>query len=453
MKNEDNKQKIDFLVGLGFESINPNDPTCTLYKKNNIIESVSGITYTALVNKVNTYLSTEPAEKKEENVVEVKKEDTEVFAKLEDSPFEDTLIESDQYMYLCEELKKIKLPILRRISYNGNRYYFEVKDSKEVVLYSSGTTLISDGYVDRSDALNQWKLKQRILGNDPDAIARERADFGTIMHVLFGHIAMGKKIPFSQGGIKRYIKGIDDLKIEKERVAFIAEKYSIEFLEDVRSFIKWIQDYNVKFLAIELMLRSEEYMVATAVDGIVEMDKKVKKKGFFGRTYQRASGEHKKGDPMEEEIEETIRVIRIIDFKSGRNGDFYPTYALQLELNRRMVMENLGEVIKEVDGIFNFAPKAWGDGKRPYHFRDQTDNRELLKADCVFEQGKINHSFKEPVITCYAGLASSEGFDLEGCVRTIKLVDYLSDPMNWRDKTVQHEQTEKKEDSESDQEN
>lgn len=442
--NEDSRQKVEYLLSLGFEPVIPNDPECTLFKRGNYLESVLGISYPDLIHKVGAYVKIDV---KEENVSKVEEKNDTLFEKVEDSPFEDVVIESDQYMYLCQELKKISLPVLRRISYNGNRYYFETLESGEVILYSSGTTLISDGYVDRSDALSQWKLKQRILGNDPDAIARERSDFGTIMHVLFGHIAMGKKIPFSEGGIRRYIKSIEDLKIEKERVAFIADKYAIEFLEDIRSFIKWIKDYNVKFLAIELMLRSKEYMVATAIDGIVEMDKKTKVKGFFGRTYQRASGEHKKGDPMEEEREEITRVINVIDFKSGRDGNFYPTYALQLELNRRMVMENLKKVIKEIDGIYNFAPKSWGDGKRPYHFRCQSDNRELIKADCVFEQGRINHSLKEPVINCYRGVASAEDFDLEGCVKSVRLVDYLSDPINWREmkkKGQGNEQSEEK---------
>lgn len=423
----DNKE---FLLKLGFIPVTQSED-CTLFRLGSNLESTIGITLEALISKVSKYVDLDSQMIEDPVVEEVEKEkvDDDKFAKMEDSPFEDVVLESDQYTYLAEELKKVPLPVLRRISYQNNRYYFEVLGSGDVVLYSSGTTLISDGYVDRSGGLDQWKLKQRILGNDPDAIAAERADFGTIMHVVFGHLLLGKKIPFSVGGIKRYVQSIDDLKIDEDRVKRIMDRNAVELLEDMRSFLKWVKDYNVRPLAIELMLRSEEYMVASAIDLICMIDYKVKERGFFGKTYQRKSGDHEKGDPMEEEREVTKTMIAIVDFKSNREGNFYPEYALQLELYKRMVEENFGDTI-EIEGLYNFAPKSWGDGKKPYHFRERSGDRELLKADCVFEQGRINHSFKKPMITCYVGTASSEDFEIDLCIKSIPLVDYLSDPVN-----------------------
>lgn len=443
----DKEKNIDLLLGLGFEPV-LKTPDCTLFRKGTNLESVVNISYEALLAKVSKYTNIEDkVEKSEVEVVStgdlrtsaVQDKDSgenegqsntldDKFEVLEDSPFEDVEIESDQYTYLAEELKKVPLPILRRISYQGNRYYYEVREDG-VALFSSGTTLISDGYVNNNGALNQWKLKQRILGNDPDAIASERADFGTIMHLLYGHIFLGKSIPFSVNGIKKYVSSIDDFKMDKDRIKFIMDRNAVEMLEDIRSFLKWVKDYNVKPLAIELMLRSEEYMVATAVDLICEMDYKTKERGFFGKVYQRKSGDHEKGDPMEEEREVVRRIIAVVDYKSNRSGDFYPEHALQLELNRRIIEENFGDLLN-IEALYNFAPKSWGDGKKPYHFRERSDDRELLKADCVFEQGRITHSFKKPVITCYMGVASMEGFEVESCIKSIPLVDYLSDPIN-----------------------
>lgn len=449
MENEYIKKK-EFMLSHGYEALIADDLEPTLFKYKNMVESISGISYNDLVNKIGGYIDVDKNENvaKEEPVNEDKKDgelisenQEDKFAELEESPFEEVEIESDQYVYLAEELKKVPLPILRRISYNGNRFYFETKESGEIVLYSSGTTLIANGYVSTSDGLSQWKLKQRILGNDPDAIAAERADLGTIMHVLFGHLLLGYKVPFSVGGVKHYVSKIDDLKIEKDRVKYIVGKYAVELLEDMRSLLKWIKDYNVKPIAIELMLRSEKYQVASAIDFICQIDYKVKERGFFGRVYQRASGDKKKGDPMEEEREVVKQMIIIVDFKSNRDGNFYPEYLLQLELYRRMVEENFGDMIN-IEGLYNFAPKTWGDGKKPYHFRSrtdsQTDQRELMKADCVFEQGKLNHMFKNPMITCYVGTAhTGEDFDLERCIRTIPLVDYLSDPINsWKQEDI-----------------
>lgn len=439
---DEQQKNIKLLLSLGFEPISQ-DPSCTLFKKGTRLESVIGTTREALESKISKYMDiTEKipeAQVEEVDVTLDKRTETEQdqsasgmedkFAKLEDSPFEDVEIESDQYTYLAEELKKIPLPILRRISYQNNRFYFEILESGDVVLYSSGTTLISDGYVSSGDSLNQWKLRQRILGNDPDAIARERADFGTIMHVLFGHLLLGKKIPFSVGGIKKYVTKIENMKIPEDRVKYIIDKHAVEMLEDLRSFLKWVKDFNVKPLAVELMLRSEQYEVASAIDLICQIDYTVKEKGFFGKTYQRKSRDHEKGDPMEEEREVTKQMIVIVDFKSNRDGNFYPEHALQLELYRQMVEENFGDLLN-IEGLYNFAPKSWGDGKKPYHFLERSNDRELIKADCVFEQGRINHSFKKPMITCYIGVASIEEFEVDSCIKTIPLREYLSNPVN-----------------------
>lgn len=361
-----------------------------------------------------------------------KAEENEVKGEKEILPFEDVAVESDQYMYMAELLKSVPLPVLRRITYNDKRFYFEVLETGEVQLYSSATTLISDGYVDTSGGLDAWRLKQRILGKDPDAIAKERADLGTIMHFMFGCLLMKLNIPFSIGGIKAFMKShYDDLKIDRQRIDYIMDKYAVELLEDIRSFLKWVKDYNVKPLAIELMLRSERWMVASAVDLICEMDKEITETGYFGEVYKRKTGDKNAGDPKLSTKTTIKRVVAIVDFKSNRDGNFYPSYALQLELYKRMVYENFGDLL-EIDGIYNFAPKTWGDGRRPYHFRERTEDRELRKADCVFEQGRINHIFKEPKITCYLGNASVENeFNLESCIRTIPLVDYLQDPANW----------------------
>lgn len=347
-------------------------------------------------------------------------------------PFEEAAVESEQYMYMAELLKSVPLPVLRRITYNGNRFYFEVLGTGDVNLFSSATTLIKDGYVDTSGALDAWRLKQRILGKDPDVISTERADFGTIMHFLFGCLLMKINIPFSVTGLKMFMKAhYDDLKIDNDRIDFILDKYAVELLEDIRSFLKWVKDFNVKPLAIEIMLRSEKWMVASAVDLICEIDKEVKEVGYFGEVYKKKTGDKMAGDPKLSERKVSKRVVIIVDFKSNRDGNFYPSYALQLELYKRMVYENFGDLLK-IEGIYNFAPKSWGDGKRSYHFRERTDDKELMKADCVFEQGRINHMFKSPKITCYVGNAGVENdFNLESCIRTIPLVDYLKESANW----------------------
>lgn len=442
METQKTKQQL-LLESIGFKPMT-DKPDCTLYVRdgNNGVkvvqtsnEDLDGLKrkFANDIEKLN-----EENQKSISNVLDEdnnmpkEKKDGEAKDEKEILPFEDVAVESDQYMYMAELLKSVPLPVLRRITYNDKRFYFEVFETGEVQLYSSATTLISDGYVDTSGGLDAWRLKQRILGKDPDAIAKERADLGTIMHFMFGCLLVKLNIPFSIGGIKAFMKShYDDLKIDRQRIDYIMDKYAVELLEDIRSFLKWVKDYNVKPLAIELMLRSERWMVASAVDLICEMDKEITETGYFGEVYKRKTGDKNAGDPKLSTKTTIKRVVAIVDFKSNRDGNFYPSYALQLELYKRMVHENFGDLL-DIDGIYNFAPKTWGDGRRPYHFRERTEDRELRKADCVFEQGRINHIFKEPKITCYLGNASVENeFNLESCIRTIPLADYLQDSANW----------------------
>ena len=83
-------------------------------------------------------------EKPESIKQETKPKEEEI--KLEDEsdlPFEG-LDEDTTETFLAERLKGVALPLIRRITVNGDRYYYEVKDGR-ILIHSSATTLISDG--------------------------------------------------------------------------------------------------------------------------------------------------------------------------------------------------------------------------------------------------------------------------------------------------------------------
>ncbi len=389
---------------------------------------------------------------------EVKNEEAKAEIPEEGLPF-DNLDEDTTETYLAERLQAVPLPLIRRITVNGDRYYYEVKDGK-VSVYSSATTLIEDGYVDRSKALTDWVTEQRLLGKDPSFESKKSADLGTMMHYLYGLYLKGQQIHLRPSYIRDLIR-TSDLRIDEYMMNLLLsdEKTVNILIEDMLCLAKFVKDYNVKPLAIEKVLRIENLLrkvspelyesikeslqedgsdvelgVASPLDFLCEMEFTEKVKGFHGEVYKTKSGEHNAGDPKETIKEVTRKVIAIVDFKSGgfkRSGNFYPEHGFQLELYRLMVEENFGEVFsrEELDGIklYNFMPKAISKTSA-YYLKDQTGNPEVRrKAKVVFAQGIINHAKKSRKVRYFTGMLDykSEGINMEDFVKEADLVKEL----------------------------
>lgn len=398
-------------------------------------------------------------EKPESIKQETKPKEEEI--KLEDEsdlPFEG-LDEDTTETFLAERLKGVALPLIRRITVNGDRYYYEVKDGR-ILIHSSATTLISDGYVDRSNALTDWVTEQRLLGKDPSFESKKAADLGTMMHYLYGLYLKGQPIHLRPSYIRDIIH-TSDLRIDGYMMDLLLsdEKTVNILIEDMLCLAKFVKDYNVKPLAIEKVLRIENLLkkvspelyesikeslkeddadielgVASPLDFLCEMEFVEKVRGFHGEIYKTKSGEHNAGDPKETVKEITRKVIAIVDFKSGgfkRSGSFYPEHAFQLELYRIMVEENFKEVFskEELDGIklYNFMPKSISKTSA-YYLKDQTNNPEVRrKAKVVFAQGIINHAKKSRKVRYFTGVLDSkaEGINLDDFVREADLVKEL----------------------------
>ena len=297
-----------------------------------------------------------------------------------------------------------------RVDLDGKRYYYKYLDEANVKIYASGTTIISDGYPDTSSALADWKLKMRLEGKDPDEYALFRASYGSIMHVLFKEIAIGKKIDFKN--FKEYIEKLV-IRIPKDHLEKIAIDHKLELYKDVLSYIQWLRDYKVKILAIEKMLASDVYDVATAVDNIVELE--ISEKGFFGDVYKTGA---KKGQPKESK--RFRRVIAVIDFKSGRKG-FYDKHELQLLLNKNIVEENFKNL--KVEKLYNFSPKDWKTTPG-YNFKDQTNSSNIDIFEEVMSIGKKRHEKKEKNVTIIKDTIGIDD-DLSKAFVQIPLSEYI----------------------------
>jgi hypothetical protein len=143
----------------------------------------------------------------------------------------------------------------------------------------------------------------------------------------------------------------------------------------------------------------------------------IEEKGFFGEVYK--AGE-KKGMPKESKQEKVVTAI--VDFKSSENG-FFDKHFFQLQLNKRIFEENYPD--RSIDRLFNWSPKAW-ISEPTFNLKDQTDGPLIDLCDCVFEQGRIKHLKKVPVVRSYISTIKINSDSDESLFSKTTLVEYLT---------------------------
>lgn len=395
------KEKIKILTDLGFVPMVEGEGN-TLFRMNDVVMSVSDPNQTPeqLKKEVMSLIKNRDIAERggQVPVVEEPAPETEQAQKEEpeaapnpgeedSNPFTENQ-ETLEPFYICDELKKIETPKFVRLTLDDNRFYVRKMDDGTAKIYASVTTLIKDGYVDDKTALQEWKQEIKMLGRNPEEIAQYEADKGTIMHYLYGLYLTGRDMVLNRNFIVKTVQE-GKLKISKKNLDRFFN--SIDDLDDmivrVMKFAKFCSDYKVKPVMIERILSLEDYLVATPIDAMVKMTFKYKEEDYFGAVYQRATGQFKKGDPKKEVREVEKEEVVILDFKSG---GIWESYAFQLEAERRMVKAWYG-----IDArIMNFSPKS--TSSKGYTLKEWTeDSVALEKADCVFQQGMLNHLRKD----------------------------------------------------------
>lgn len=323
------------------------------------------------------------------------------------------LIEDKQYDFLNESFPRPS-SFIRRFSQGSKRYYYTVENG-EVDLYASGTTIIKDGYAEDTKYLEEWRNKLKAEGKSPSRELTFLATRGTIMHTLYGDVIQGISIPLTDiyGYIMEKHPELQDQPLFHE-VIDVAEEWLQKAL---LSFVKFVQDYKIKPLAIELMLKSEKYKVATPVDMLCEMT--IQESGPWGEPLK--SGPNK-GEPKI--IKRDKVIVAIVDFKSSQAG-FFDKHYFQLQLNKRIVAENYPKL--NVEGLFNFSPKEGWRTKPDYNLKDQTEGPLDGLCELVFEQGKWKHLKKEPSVKVYKNEVSINMVetDFETVFERIPLIEYL----------------------------
>lgn len=188
------KEKKEYLISIGFKPMSE-DENNVLFVNNGYVISVANPDQT-----LEDVVAEAEFSLKNEDIIE-----------REELPFdgedEDPFISNSEAVepeFICEELAAIPTPVFRRLSLDGNRYYYRLLEDGGVKIYASGTNLINDGYADNKDTLMQWKELQKLMGQNPKDVTEYAADKGTIMHFLYEQYLKGRDMYLRRSFIINY---------------------------------------------------------------------------------------------------------------------------------------------------------------------------------------------------------------------------------------------------------
>jgi hypothetical protein len=256
-----------------------------------------------------------------------------------------------------------------RLNVNGKRYYASVENGVE--WYPSVTTIISN-VVPKSVGM---QLLMQEKGREFSSWMAELAHQGTFIHTEIGDYLL-KREEAKYSDEEKELYSFDDFEerirdfMHYKRLNYDIKKWDIELKPKVVSFLRFIDEYEVEPLAVELIVNYSDDMVqfAGAMDLLAYVS--YEEKGFWGEVYKTTA---KKGLPKE--TKQKVRKLAAIDFKTGTSG-FYPEYELQLQMYRRAYKQMTGV---EVDMIMNVSPTKFMTGNTPgYRVKEWKDSDESL---------------------------------------------------------------------------
>ncbi|MBV6342343.1 hypothetical protein [Candidatus Magnetobacterium casense] len=291
-----------------------------------------------------------------------------------------------------------------RVDIKGNRWYVRFSEGMELWLAPSWTT-ISRATMPTEKYLDDWKI-----GVDKETywfILRNSADYGTYLHILFSRILKGEVIQPTEAWFFKDMKrvfdaenfrlGKDRYNFEETRRWYMDKRKDADgnFVKDAVGFVRWVQDFKIRPIAMEYPVISPETMYC--------IDRRTGKiYGAFNTSEDPANWimVNKSASVIDlvcwAEIDGKDEVI-LVDFKSSYY-DFSEQNAFQLLLNMEMWNAGLGEwkymADRRVARAFNYGCNRykWASLKSqmagskakfaPYKFKEMVngDNIGMLRA-------------------------------------------------------------------------
>lgn len=277
---------------------------------------------------------------------------------------------------------------LCQLNARGQRYYYSMNEAG-TELYPSVTTILKK-VMPENTFLTSWKLD---MGREAaDAYTMDRARFGTFVHGMLQELVVTRR--FDLGSIREKLGKY----IEREKLPMSFMEHEEEAKFAMLSFAKWMRDYDVRPLAVEISLYHPELKYAGMIDLVCTMQK------------------YPKGDKKDN----GERVTAICDFKTTTK-DFHDEHAIQLGLYRLMWDATFPDV--QIDEIANVSPKAWWNTAKKavsYQFEWQSDNEVLRQIPHLLELYKLLPTETKKIPLCGGIIDLNEDIDSNVSILTLE---------------------------------
>lgn len=397
---------------------------------------------------------------------------------------EDTTIEEMKAIFWNKDALVAPAYRLYQLNSKGKRFYYYLDENGTPHFQPSVTTVLG-AVMPENSFLTDWKLS---MGKEKaEAYTAERAAYGTFMHGCFEQVIVNRKYDLDnlRAELAKYI--------EREKLAPGFINHAEDLKKDVLAFARFVKDYDVRPIAVEVALyhpelgyagmidlvanvrknpiQDEQKAVAKANDAYAKACKKaeeakekatLKAQADLDKAIEKAKGDEAKIEAAQaaftdkvneilrtrmdalteaengllEEvnvIRETLgqRMVGIIDFKSGRKG-FYEEHQHQLNLYRLMWDANYPEY--PIDFIANFSPKDWRTAPS-YNYKDQTEGQPIDKTLLFVKLFNMDYSADKTITTVGGTIDLDSADDFEANVTSVTLEELVKTKRQKKEET------------------
>lgn len=261
----------------------------------------------------------------------------------------------------------------------GDRKYYTIKDDGGIDICDSVTSVFSK-VMPISEYLIKWYADfgyQKAL-----QMMKEKAHYGTFSHICFSQLLKNKTFDLSQ------LQDMIDAFVKENNIDFYTGDWENKIKDDLLALQKFIIDYEVEPIAIEIPLIAHlniNNITDFGIGGTIDLIAKMKIGNGVNGNVLKADLKYNKDGVLMEDKRQTITAI--IDWKSGRHG-FYASHEAQLHLYKMIWEANFNDIA--IDKVYNWSPKDWGD-EPSYYLKDQTNSQEKYKIPhylAIFQLGE-----------------------------------------------------------------
>ncbi|MBX3044869.1 MAG: hypothetical protein KF896_14245 [Ignavibacteriae bacterium] len=289
-------------------------------------------------------------------------------------------------LFYNQEILLTPPPIVYRHDAKGQRKYYSISEELQYIEEASVTTIL-DKVMPTPYWLELWKASYGL--NKANQLMKEAGFYGTLDHTCLAEYLILKQ--FDLNSIEARINTF----VMSKRINFDTWEWSSKLKHDLLAFHKFVHDYNVVPLAVEIVLISNKLGYGGAIDLVCQMRIGTGENGKILKTDIKYD---KNGEIKEDK---TRTVTAVVDFKSGRHG-FSESNEAQVHMYKNLFTEFYPHV--PIEKVYNWAPKDWNNSEEPaYYLKDQTNSNEkdcieyyvkIFKTKQLQSQNKIIHNFK-----------------------------------------------------------